>query len=449
MRLSGVVVLVAIAAACTEQMTAPGNCPNFCPGGSITIRDTVLTAVIERDSTFLGYIRAHEAERMAVADSPGVIDSRAIFRMTQLPPTVPATSTDTVPITVDSALLRVAITRRDTNATNLYLKIYRLPNTIDSTSTFAQLQPNFSVRAVDSVNVSDLLARPAIVDTTRRTAVGNDTLRTDSAGHELRILADSSLFLFFRLGTTQAPFVAADSGKIAWGVRVAADSRASVSLGTPVNGDLGDRDALLTWYFHFTVPDTVSTEPDAVRDSTVPRGTFFHSFVFDPPTPPVDDNLAVGGAPAARSLLRVAFPPFLRDSVDIARATLVLVPTAPVRGLPGDSFAVLARAVLTDLGAKSPLSPSTLVGQASIAIGTADTVRIEITDMFRTWAADTTAATTLALSWLPDSKSAGKAIAGRAIEASSYTQIRFFSSRGAMRPALHVTYLKRFPFGTP
>jgi len=35
-------------------------------------------------------------------------------------------------------------------------------------------------------------------------------------------------------------------------------------------------------------------------------------------------------------------------------------------------------------------------------------------------------------------------------EAASFTEIRFYSSRApAFRPALHVTYVKRFPFGTP
>jgi hypothetical protein len=39
---------------------------------------------------------------------------------------------------------------------------------------------------------------------------------------------------------------------------------------------------------------------------------------------------------------------------------------------------------------------------------------------------------------------------GQVPEAASYTEIRFYSSRApALRPALHVTYVKRFPFGLP
>jgi hypothetical protein len=159
--------------------------------------------------------------------------------------------------------------------------------------------------------------------------------------------------------------------------------------------------------------------------------------VFDPPTAPLDSNLAVGGVPAARSLLRVAMPSYLHDSVDVVRATVILVPVAAVPGVPSDSFTVLARAVLTDLGAKSPLSSSsTNVGRVTIHTGVTDTVRIEMTDMVRAWVADTTRPTAFFL--------------GQSPEATSFSQIRFFSSRTpAFRPALHVTYVKRFSFGAP
>src|SRR5205823_944357 len=60
----------------------------------------------------------------------------------------------------------------------------------------------------------------------------------------------------------------------------------------------------------------------------------FASFVSDPPPPPPDSTLAVGGVPSARSILRIAFPHFIRDSSQIIRGTLTLVPVAPVQGAP-------------------------------------------------------------------------------------------------------------------
>ena len=425
--------LILLLGACTEQATAPGVCPDFCPGGTIELTDTIFTDIIQRDSAYRGYVQAWEAEAMAVADVPGVVDSRAMFLMRSMITRIAATTTDTVPIVVDSARLRVIVVRRDTGAVNLRLRLYLLPITLDSTKTFDSLSAAFSAPPVDSVNVSDLLARPPIGDTAT-VRIWGDTIQTDSEGHTLQIASDSSLIVYFDLDGTQAPFVEADSGKLAYGVRVAQGARASVSLGA---NEVFDRDPQIRWFFHYTIPDTVSATPDSVVNTSSLRETSFDSFVFNPPTPPLDDNLAVGGVPSARSLLRVAMPAFLHDSFDVVRATVILVPVAPVPGAPGDSFSVLARPVLTDLGAKSPLSNlSEFSGRTTIHIGAADTVRIELSDLVRSWALDTSATTAFVLGQVP--------------EAATYTEIRFFSSRApAFRPALHVTYVKRFPFGSP
>jgi len=132
--------------------------------------------------------------------------------------------------------------------------------------------------------------------------------------------------------------------------------------------------------------------------------------------------------------LRVAMPAFLHDSIDVVRATLVLVPVNAVQGAPSDSFKIEAHALAADLGAKSPLS--SLAGSKIIHIGSPDTVNIELTTLVRSWSLDTTLTTAFILGQVP--------------EATSYTEVRFFSSRApAYRPALHVTYVKRFRFGEP
>lgn len=421
--------LLLVLAACYEQPTAPGVCPDFCPGGQITVVDSIFTDLIQRDSAFTGYVEGFQGEALQVTDLPGVVDSRAIFRMNAMYTRITnrATDTTTYPITVDSARLRINIVRRDTNATNLWVKVYRLPIDIDTTTTFAQLVPAFSDSIVDSVNLSALLATPLISDTAT-VRVWGDPIRTDSAGHILQIgKADSTLLLFFALDTAQARFVVADSGKVAYGVRVSGDSLATIALGSLES----NRGADMEWFF--TYPDTTG----APKDSTAHRAARFDSFVFNPPTPPLDSNLAVGGVPAARSLLRFAIPEVLRDSADVVRATLVLVPVGPVPGVVGDSFRVVVRPVVTDLGAKSPLAVNSPYTTSKIMhVNDADTVRIELTDLVRAWAQDTSAATALVL--------------GQAPEAATYTQVRFYSSRApAFRPALHITFVRRYPFGTP
>ena len=159
--------------------------------------------------------------------------------------------------------------------------------------------------------------------------------------------------------------------------------------------------------------------------------------MFNPPVAPLDDNLAVGGAPSARSLVRVKLPKFLHDSIDVVRATAIFVQVAPVVGAPSDSFSLRVFPVLTDFGGKSPPSAA-FSAERTIHTGSTntDTVTIELTDLVRAWAQDTTAPTAFFLAHVP--------------EAASFTEIRFYSSRApAFRPALHITYVKRFPFGTP
>lgn len=423
-------VATLVLVACTEQITAPGQCPNFCPGGQIQVADTILLDVIGRDSAFRGYIRADEAEELAVADLPGIADSRALLRTATMFTRVVQSSADTatVPIMVDSSRLRINIVRRDTSTTNLRLKIYRMPLSIDENTTFAELTDAFTDSLIDSVNVSDLLARPPIADTATLRIWG-DTIRTDSLGNVLQISRiDGSLILHLTFDTLQVPFVVADTGRVALGLRVAADSLASIAVGS---NNVFDRGTTIRWFYHYD-GDTTVISADAFR------GTTFDTFVFDPPNAALGDDLVVGGAPSARSLLRVAIPDFLRDSADVVRATLILVPVAPVQAARGDSFRILVRPVLTDIGAKSPLSTVTpFFGSTTIHIDSADTVRIEVSDVIRAWALDSTVvATALVLGKVP--------------EAASFTEIRFYSSRTpAFRPALHVTYVRRFGFGEP
>jgi hypothetical protein len=432
--------ILLIAVACTDESTAPGICPNFCPGGQIAIHDTVFTTIIDRDSSFRGYVNPWQATLMTVADSPGVIDSRAYFVSgTQATRTVAKTGdTTTVPLLVDSVRVRVTVMTRDKQAGNLRLKFYQLPITADSTSDFASLDSYFSGTPLDSVNISRLLATPPSTDTAvirfwqSVCATCIDTVRVDSVGNVLQFLPDTTLYIYVRLDSSQAHLNPADSGRVAFGIRVAADSFASVGLSTMETAS--GAGSQVHWYYHYVKPDTGGTTKDTAIDRAV--GPTFDNFVFNPPSAAIDSNLTVGGVPSARSLLRVKMPAFLHDSIDIVRATLTLVPVAPIPGVPSDSFALEGRPVLTDIGAKSPLSTqSTLFGRTFIHPGSADTVKLELTPLVQAWSLDTTLVTTILLRQLP--------------EAGTYTQARFYSSRTpAFRPMLHVTYVHRFQFGS-
>jgi len=411
--LVGAVLLVA---ACVERLAAPGNCPDFCPSGQITIVDTLLTSSIHRDSSHRGYVLAYQSALMLAAHLPGAtdtLDGRPIFRIngygTRMRLTAADTSTGAI-LGADSARLQLYVVRRDSATHNLRLQLYRLPITIDTGTAFGALVTPFTDSLVRTINIDTLLAQPGRKDT-----VTGDSVVVDSVNHRL--------VLSLKLDTAAARYIPTDSGTVSYGIRIAADTLASVAFG---KGSFGP---VLQWYLRV---DSLGT-PVARKPGVL--GAALATFVFAPPPAPIDSTLAVGGVPSAHSLLRVAFPKVIRDSSQIIRATLYLVPAVPARGAPADSFVVEARTVLADFGAKSPID--LLLGDsAMIHPGATNTVKIEVTNLLQQWAADSTRPTVLVLR--PER------------EAQVLGEIRFYPSVAtAFRPTLQITFVRRFPFGAP
>ena len=407
--LVGAVLLVA---ACVERLTAPGDCPDYCPSGQITIVDTLLTTSINRDSSYRGYVLAYQTPLMLAAQLPGAtdtLDSRPIFRINGVGSRLVLSTTDTGAIRgADSARLQVRIVRRDTATHNLWVHLYRLPITIDTSTTFDSVVP--FTDSLRSVNVDTLLAQPGGKD-----AVTGDSVVVDTVNHHL--------VLSLKLDAAAARYVGTDSGTVAYGIRIAADTLASIAFGKGTFGPV------LQWYLRV---DSLGTP--VARNPAV-LGAAFASSVFAPPPAPLDSTLTVGGVPSTQSLLRVAFPKFIRDSSQIIRGTLALVPAVPARGAPADSFVIEARTVFADFGGKSPIDPR-LGDTVVIHPEKRDTVKIEVTNLLQLWAADSTHPTVLMLR--PQ------------LEAQFLGEIRFYPSIApAFRPTLQVTFVRPFRFGVP
>src|SRR4029077_16516753 len=136
---------------------------------------------------------------------------------------------------------------------------------------------------VRTVNIDTLLAQPG-----RKDSVTGDSVLVDSANHRL--------LLSLKLDTAAARYIPTDSGKVAYGIRIAADTLASIAFGKASFGPA------LQWYLRVD-----SLGAPAARKPAA-QGAPLASFVFAPPPAPIDSTLAVGGVPSAHSLLRVAFP---------------------------------------------------------------------------------------------------------------------------------------------
>jgi hypothetical protein len=431
-----VLVLVALAAlACYQDPTSPAQCPAFCPGGRLTTVESLLATTVERDSSFQDYVQAHQSLLLLAADLPG-IDSRPIFET--LPITTRAqidtgTDTTTGPIVPDSMWLTVKVLRRSAGARNIRLAFYQLPLGLDSTSTLAGLAPGFATAPLRVVNVDSLVTLPGMLDS----VTGDSVLAVDTVRNAITVR--------LKFLPAQIPYSEADSGRLAIGVRASADSVASVAIESNRSG-AGPQ---TTWFAR------VDSAGVLVRPDSLPKkfavsqaaGVRFNSFVFDAPAITLDSNLTIGGVPSTRALLRFALPRALRDSTQIIRATLLLVPTgAPLVTTP-DSVFLQARRLATDLGAKSPIAADTLVGNSAVFRGVLpDTVRLELTTLFRFWQLDTSAVTAIYVNMLGLDRTDSTRLRG--IEAGSLDALRFFSTRApAFRPAIRLTFVRHLTFG--
>jgi hypothetical protein len=397
--LGAVLVLAAVITACQERLTSPADCPALCPGGSAQELDTIIPALPGRDSSFTGYVSRGGGVALLVSNDFGPSDDRAVYRFA--PRTDSITVRDTLrSYVVDSAVISLTVVARDTNVNGLKVFLYRLPPTVDSTVSFG--------------GVDSLLAAPALIDSISVP----DSVNTGLISTVLRG-ADAD-----RLG-----LVPGGDSVLAIGLRIAAD----VPTGIRVGAIAGSNAATFTSYVTVDVPDT-----GLVRNQTMARASVFNTFVTREPVQPTDSLLTVGGEPSSRALIRFGLSNGFLDSATVVRATLELVPAHPILGLPTDPALLDTRAVLGDIGAKSPLTvdPS-LVRLDTLPAVQTDTVRVELTRIVQAWQALRTRPQSVFLTLRP--------------EAASFTRAVFGSTRSPSigAPRLRITYQRSFSFETP
>jgi hypothetical protein len=193
--------------------------------------------------------------------------------------------------TIDSVAFGFTILARDTLVDSLQVQLYRIPTTIDTTTTFADVDPAFVPgNLVATINVPD--------------TVNTGPVRTVLQGPDLA-------------GVQIPP---SDSGVLALGVRIDAPSPTGVRLGAAGGGTGG----VFVTYGTLDIPDT-----GTAKLRTFPLSATFNSSLAPVQQTDDPDLLAVGGQPSARALLRFELPARIRDSATIVRAK------SPVNSSPG------------------------------------------------------------------------------------------------------------------
>jgi hypothetical protein len=390
-------VVLGIAACSGDVVTAPNSCPPYCAGVTIRSIDTLLVGAVSRDSTYRGYEDAPNARQLQLAGPGGFSESRAIMKFPRFSDRIqriPGDTTTGEVIQTDSFRLELFVPERSPD--DVQIAIYRIPLTIDSTSTFAQLSPWFE----DSTRLAQLTVAP------------------DTQGLVKVVFPASSL-----------PTFADDSNQVAIGVAVAAPGTGSASLGS----NEGTSGGFLARYAQV---DSVAGVPVTRQDGRIPE---FDTFVFQPLAAPAAGALVVGGVPAARSFIGLNVPRFIVDSSTVVRATLLVIPSEPVPAASGDTLRIMAHALAADVGPKSPVGvtpadTSSLAG-AFVAAGVSDTIRIDVTEVLRFWRG-TTLPHVLVLRAVPEGGALG--------------ELRFWSSADPTRqPVLDITYVPRVGYGAP
>jgi hypothetical protein len=398
-RWTGALAVLALAG-CQEAVTAPGVCPEYCPGTSIDVADSVLAGSVVSDTTYTGYVGPWAAGAIYLAADPAGSGprSRGVVRFPAFSERLVIASGDTTtaPAVTDSLQLQVTVRRRFASATGLRVAVYRLPAAVDSLVAFDDLEPQFMDSArVGAIAIPDSLVSGAL--TVVLPASAFPSFDADARVAALGLALEGSA------GPAFADLATAEAGAGASMVRYATID----SAGTPVTRTDGhDRPAL-----------------DLYVTTGVPA--------------PAGATLAVGGAPSSRTFLGFDIPPGVLDSAQIVRATVALVPAGPIVGVPGDTVTMLAHSIPADFGAKSPFNPihpdSVSRRSSHALVGSGDTVFVDVTDILRRWQTAPAEPRVIVLRATP--------------EGGSFAEARFDALGTAAGPALIVTYVPRLRFG--
>ena len=394
--------LTALGPACTERLSGPGSCPDYCTVNVPQFTDSLIFPVtVGRDSSYRGYVRADETSRLQLAEVGTTLSSRALLEYTQLPDSVTLGTEPWPIIGLDSLRLQFALVSRDPNAEALRVDVYHLLPGLDTGTTYDDVLPDFVPSNLVTSMVIDTLLPPDSTSGDRQES-GTLVIVVPGSAIELR---------------------PADSGVVALGLTAAADTGVPfVVLGSAE----GLTPAVLSLY---VAVDSAGDTTSAVLAPPLEFDSFVLTPTFGAPV-----ELEVAGVPSARSILRFTFPEGVVDTSRLSRATLLLVPAEPAFGVTGDTMTLAASAVAVDLGAKSPLVPDSIFrATARVAVGSADTIAFDVTNVLRAWGGTPTFPRTMMLRVSPEGGLGAVRIAG--------------TGSATLQPAMLVTFFRPYPFG--
>jgi hypothetical protein len=422
----------ALATACSENLPEGRACPALCPNQSIQVHDTVIDGLtaLAVDTTIAGYPLLGTEPQLLVAASGDTLDIRGIIRYDSIPFEFRSTSGDTLQPAAHVFKASVFLTFDTTS--------FRPQGPTAAPATISVYDVD-TTGADTSVAVLSSLFRPDRLLGFQTVNITLDTLRIglDTGRIRSHVTGDHNVRLGLRITQTGVGPPNARLNVLSAG-----------SSSQPIFSYSADTDTVTVTPFSI-VPR--STSP--VGDSVLAQHLLNYPLVVAGTSPPVTQNLDVGGMPARRVMVRFALPSRIIDSSTVVRATLTLH-TVPVglRGFflsPPDSLGILTEGLIstptvTDPGhAAGYIAPPTVVGIDTNYFGPSfpDSVNIEFVNAVHHW------------------KGRGADTVSRAIvlvaklEGANPLVASFFSARPGVpateRPHIHLAYVNQVGFGLP
>ncbi|MBC7671578.1 MAG: hypothetical protein H7247_04085, partial [Polaromonas sp.] len=315
-----VLLFVGTFTACSEQVTGSLGCPTLCVDESAALRDTILTAAVVLDSTFIGFPRQGETRDFTLLALGDTADVRIGLHYDTLKTRYQITgaASDSLIRKVDSATLIFLI---DTSV----VKPVR-PFTIDAFDIDTSATDTLTATIAPLYRASRLIGSR----TYAAADVGTDTVRLT--------LDNAALFAKIK-----------DTLRLRIGLQVRGTTSGN-----------GARLRILGTAFppriRYRASSDTTVKPDTLFPSSVtpPRELYQQAaFRFFPvvvkgrlPAPPVG-RFIVGGLAGARSYLRFDIPPSVLDSVTVIRASLLLTQLpARTTSATKDSITVFTQPVI-------------------------------------------------------------------------------------------------------
>ena len=413
LKLAGLLVLTAFAAACTEKLDNSAGCPILCPdqGGQI---ETVTIDAIALDTTVSALQGQGTETTLLLATRGDTIDARAVIRFDSIPDRYRRPGADTTGIevtTVDSVLLRVRV---DTVGGKVPASVTFELYDVNSDAPDSAIAPIAALFTPERLITRATLLKTALKDTVNIALPGSAILSRKGGRFRIGIRATAAQSVQLRLLSQEG---AGNPTTLSY--RVSPDTTIARVVLTPSSNTPANQPILAGSLSDYTLlVKGTATGPSSL--------------------------LNVGGLPARRVYMRFNIPSFLVDSVDVIRATLLLtqIPNATID--PADTLFLiphvgLAAAAVTDVAKAAQITAVAISDTLHVTPGGSGLKTVEIANVLSLWRAQSATETPRALVLLSTT------------EGSSPLEARFYPVEAApeLRPRLRISYSARKSTGLP